>query len=107
MLHSLSLLGPLRQSGADLIAVEADVFEIPVAEMPQVGRLCRPLAAVIRAADTRVTGPGINLGRAAPRFCWAFCRAKMGAAEIGGGGRSRYPAAAMVGFGVTFTASLP
>ena len=44
MLHSRSLLGPLRQSVADLIAVEADVFEVPVAEMAQGGQLCLALA---------------------------------------------------------------
>jgi hypothetical protein len=35
MLHSRSLLGPLRQSVADLIAAEANVSEIPVGEMAQ------------------------------------------------------------------------
>jgi hypothetical protein len=35
ILHSRSLLGPLRQSVADLIAAEADVSEIPVGEMAQ------------------------------------------------------------------------
>ena len=44
MLHSRSFLGPLRQSVADLIAVEADVFEVPVAEMAQGGQLCLSLA---------------------------------------------------------------
>ncbi len=44
MLHPRSLLGPLRQSVADLIAAEADVFEIPVAEMAQRDQRCLALA---------------------------------------------------------------
>jgi hypothetical protein len=61
MLHSRSLLGPLRQSVADLIAAEADVFEAPVAEMAQGDKRCLPLAmrdqggnpAVDEAAEAR------------------------------------------------------
>src|SRR6188472_3513409 len=44
ILHSRSLLGSLRQSVADLIAVEADVFEVPVAEMAQGEKRCLTLA---------------------------------------------------------------
>ena len=61
MLHSRSLLGPLRQSVADLIAVEADVFEVPVAEMAQGDKRCLTLTmrdqggnpAVDEAAEAR------------------------------------------------------
>ena len=60
MLHSRSLLGPLRQRVADLIAAEADVLEVPVAEMAQ-GDSCLTLAmrdhggnpAVDEAAEAR------------------------------------------------------
>jgi len=44
MLHSRSLLGPLRQSVADLIAADTDVFEVPVAEMAQRDKRCLALA---------------------------------------------------------------
>ena len=44
MLHSRSLLGPLRQSIADITAADADVLEVPVAEMTQRDQRCLALA---------------------------------------------------------------
>jgi hypothetical protein len=61
ILHSRSLLGPLGQRVADLTAAEADVLEVPVAEMAQGDKRCLTLAmrdhcgnpAVDEAADAR------------------------------------------------------